>query len=183
MPNIKRTTTKTGTNSKRTTTLSSTGTKTESYSNKPSKTSPRRTVSFNHKTGKTRTTYSQKLGAGWTKISSKTTGGSKSYRPKKSTLKPSKSRSIGGTYSGGSGASLGSLSFASILLMVFCGTIMYLWPVTIPYILYAAGGIVAIWVLFKLIGLLFEGILFLLKWAIYGGILYGLYYLIMLFVQ
>ena len=153
MPNIRRTSKKTGNNSRRTTTLSSTGTKTESYSNRPSKQSPRRTVSFNHKTGKTRTTYSQKLGGGWTKISTKTTGGSRRS-----------SRSSGGDLSG-------LLSLPLILFGVIALSIMYMWPVTIPYILgdtLVIGSVIfVVWLFFAL-----------LPYIIWGSIIFTIIYLI-----
>lgn len=151
----KRTSRKTGTNSRRTTTLSSTGGKTESYSNKPSKNSSRRTVSFNHKTGKTRTTYSTKLGGGYTRITSKTTGGSTRSKPRKNR------KSSGGSVDV-------SLSFPLILTMIVIGTIMYLWPITIPYIVIPIVSIVVLYIII-------EVVLFILPYVIWGAILYGLY--------
>lgn len=155
----RRTSRKTGVSSRRTTTLSSTGGKTESYSNKPSKSGPRRTISFNHKTGKTRTTYSQKLGGGFTKITSKTTGGSKTRKNRKS----SKSSSVGNVDI--------SLSFPLILTMITIGTIMYLWPITIPYILVPIVSIVVLYIIF-------EVVVIILPYVILGAILYGLYKLL-----
>lgn len=152
----KRTSRKTGVSSRRTTTLSSTGGKTESYSNKPSKSGPRRTVSFNHKTGKTRTTYSQKLGGGFTQIRTKTTGGSKRKKSSKS-------------YSGGNVDV--SLSFPLILTMIVLGTIMYLWPITIPYIVIPIVSIVVLYIII-------EVVFFILPYVIWGAILYGLYKLL-----
>jgi hypothetical protein len=146
---------KTGNGSRRTTTLSSTNGKTESYSNKPTKQSPRRTVSFNHKTGKIRTTYSQKLGGGYTRINSKTTGGNKPYKVTKTNT--------------------GSVSGTLLLLILLCCTIMYLWPITIPYIIGTVASIVAIVVIFNLI-------IIVLPWVLLGVILYGFVYLIGVFV-
>ena len=150
----KRTTQKTGNGSRRTTTLSSTGGKTVSYSNKPTKQSPRRTVSFNHKTGRTRTTYSQKLGGGFTRITSKTTG------PKKYKYKSSSG-------SGDMGAFFGLVIFSLLLL----SPIMYIWPVTIYFIVGTILAIVSIVVLVNIVFLV-------LPWVIWGSILYGLYNLI-----
>ena len=145
MATFKRTTTKDG-NSKRTTTLSSKGT-THSYSNKPTKDAPRRTVSFNTSTGKTRTTFSQKLGGGYTRVSSKTTGG---------TTRPRRTRKT-----------KTNLSFP----IIFFGCIliygMYLWPVTIPYVIGAL----------LVIGLIVF-ILSIMKYIIIGAILLGLLYLL-----
>ena len=157
----KRTTQKTGNGSRRTTTLSSTGGKTVSYSNKPTKQSPRRTVSFNHKTGRTRTTYSQKLGGGFTRITSKTTG------PKKYKSSRSSSRSSSG--SGDMGAFFGLVIFSLLLL----SPIMYIWPVTIYFIVGIILAIVSIVVLVYIIFLV-------LPWVIWGSILYGLYNLMKL---
>jgi len=161
MPNIKRTTKKTGNNSKRTITISSTGTKTESYSNKPTKQSPRRTVSFNHKTGNRRTTYSQKLGGGWTRISTKTIKTNKAIKPKSSNRR-SVSRS-----SGFSTTPTSLLPLLIIPTLLFL-SIMYFFPVTIPWIL---GGILCIFALV----IIFKIILFLLPWAILSGIIYLIY--------
>lgn len=144
MTNIKRTTQSKG-NSRRTTTLSSTGTKTESYSNKPSKSSPRRTVSYNHKTGKTRTTYSQKLGGGWTSIRTKTHNTLTKSRPRKTKPIP---------------LSFPLLFFGSILLMG-----MYLWPATAPYII----GIV---LMIGLIVFIFSILHYIVWGAILLGIIY-----------
>jgi hypothetical protein len=66
----KRKTTKTGNFSQRTTTLGTKG-RTDSFSSKLPDSPTRRTVSY--KNGKMRTTYSTKMGGGWTKVSSKTT--------------------------------------------------------------------------------------------------------------
>jgi hypothetical protein len=101
----KRTTRKTGNFSKRTTTISSRGT-TQSYSSKPPLGATRRTVSFNHKTEKTRTTYATKLGGGYIRTYSKTTGGSK-YRPTKSR----------GRSRGGAGGDMGIL--AALVVGIF----------------------------------------------------------------
>ena len=66
----KRTTTKTGKFTKSTRTLSSTGRVTHSSSSKPPGSPTRRTVSYSN--GKLRTTYSTKLGGGWTNVTTKT---------------------------------------------------------------------------------------------------------------
>lgn len=82
MATYKRTTTKTGNNTKRTRTISSTGKTTQSFSSKPpGKNSTRRTVSFSN--GKVRTTHSTKLGGGYTRVTSKTHTLSKTIKPKK----------------------------------------------------------------------------------------------------
>jgi hypothetical protein len=149
----KKITKKTGPNSRRTTTYSSTGGKTESYSNKPSKQSSRRTVSFNHNTGNRRTTYSTQLGGGYTRISSKTTSGSK---PRKTPSRIAK---------GNVGI---SLSLPLLILTIPLLVIMFFLPVTIPYII---GTVVAIVAVVVIINLLIAAI----PWIIFGGVLYGLY--------
>lgn len=101
--------TKTQGNSRRTTTYSDSR-KTESYSNRPSKGSSRRTVSFNHKTGKTRTTYTTKLGGGWANIQSSVTNNIKMIKTKPMTI---------------------SIPFSLILLCIA----MYVWPILIPVVL------------------------------------------------
>ena len=163
MPSTKRTTTKTGGNSKRTTTLSSTRGKTESYSNKPTKSSPRRTVSFNHKTGKTRTTHSTKLGGGWTQVSSRTTGGSK---PRRTNTNRSRSSGIDAS---------ALLTLPVILFVILFGGIMYLFPSTIPWI-------VSIVIVVAVVGMIINLVLFLLPFLFWGGLLLGLLYLIGSFV-
>ena len=149
----KRTSRKTGPGSRRTTTLSSTHGRTTSYSNQPSKNVSRRTVSFNNKTGKTRTTYTTKMGGGWTKTTSKTTGGS--------TRRKSRGSSVG----------TGSLTFTGILFLIPILAIFYLWPDTIPYII---GGIIVVLIFIYIVNLLIT----LLPYIILGSIIYGLYYLL-----
>jgi len=159
----KRTTKKTGNGSRRTTTISTTRGLTQSYSNKPTKQSPRRTVSFNHKTGKTRTNYSQKLGGGYTKIMSKTTGGSKTKTSKYRTSKTSKTS----TRSSFSGTDSSPFIFLFLLSIPLLG-IMYLWPVTMPYIAGLIGGIVLLLVVVNLI-------IAALPYVIFGALLYVTY--------
>jgi len=185
----KRTTKKISPTSSLTTTISSKGT-TRTVSNKPNKLATRTTRSFNINTGKTRTTTSKKLSSGYTQRTSKTTGGFKSYKPKtfrstsstsSTSYKPKKSTPKIKAYrsssrSSGSGVDMsGLLTLPVILLILLFGTIMYLWPVTIPYITAFVAVLVAIWVLIKVV-------LFLIPWVIWGAILYGLYILIELFV-
>ena len=114
MPNIRRTSKKTGNNSRRTTTLSSTG---------------------------------------WTKISTKTTVGSRRSN-----------RSSGGDLSG-------LLSLPLILFGVIALSIMYMWSVTIPYILGATlviGSVIfVVWLFFAL-----------LPYIIWGSIIFTIIYLI-----
>lgn len=87
----KRTTTKVGQFGKRTRTVSSTGRVTESFSSKPpGKNTTRRTVS--HSGGKIRTTYSTKLGGGYTKVTTKT----KTLTSKPRAAKPLKLNWFGG---------------------------------------------------------------------------------------
>ena len=68
-------TTSTSGNTRRTTTLNANGTKTTSYSNKQSSSTPRRTRSLNYKTGKIRTTTTTNLGNGYSRTRSYTSGG------------------------------------------------------------------------------------------------------------
>jgi hypothetical protein len=151
MPRTKRITTKTGGNSKRTTTFSSTGGKTESYSNRPTKSSPRRTVSYNHKTGKTRTTYSTKQGGGWTNTTSRTTGGS-TRRRKNSNIDLS-----------------GLITLPLVFFISIAIWIMVEWPSTAPYIIGFALVIGLIIFIFSII-----------HYIIWGGILIGIIWLLSL---
>jgi len=164
---FKRTSKKTGNGSRRTTTLSTTNGKTQSYSNKPSAHAPRRTVSHNSKTGKIRTTTTQKLGGGYTKVTSKTIGGN--HR-----ISGSKIRVHSGKFSDGFGI--------VIPLIVLGGITMYFWPVTIPFILLTVASIVAIVVVYKLacllFGLVYKLVLFLCKWIVVIGVLSGLVYIL-----
>jgi hypothetical protein len=95
------------------------------------------------------------MGGGWTKTTSKTTGGSKI----------TKTRRTSKAYSGGSVD--GSL-FLTLLLLIPFGIIMYLWPITIPYIIGSVIAIVAIVVAVRVL-------IWSLPWMVLGGILYGLY--------
>ena len=151
MPRTKRTTTKTGANSRRTTTFSSTGKVTQSFSNRPTKSSPRRTVSYNHKTGKTRTTYSTKQGGGWTNTTSRTTGGS-TRRRKNSNIDLS-----------------GLITLPLVFFISIAIWIMVEWPSTAPYIIGFALVIGLIIFIFSII-----------HYIIWGGILIGIIWLLSL---
>jgi len=146
----KRTTRKTGGNSRRTTTTSTKGL-TESYSNRPTKSSPRRTVSFNHKTGKTRTTYSTRMGGGYINTTSRTTGGS-TRRRKNSNIDLS-----------------GLITLPLVFFISIAIWIMVEWPSTAPYIIGFA----------LVIGLLIF-ILSIIHYIICGGILIGIIWLLSL---
>lgn len=159
MAKIKRVVKKLGSFGRSTTTYSSKGV-TRSTSNKPpGKFSTRRTVSF--KNGKARTTYSNKLGGGWTNIVSKTTGGSTR-------------RKSGGRSRGGSVDASGLLTLPIVIFLGIAIMIMYTWPVTIPYIVGAVLGLV-------IVGVILNLLFMALPWIILGAILYGLYSFIKLF--
>ena len=153
---IKRTSKKQGNFGRTTTTLSSKGV-TRSYSNKPPGAASRRTVSFNNSTGKTRTTYSTKLGGGWTSIASKTTGGS--------TRRKSSGRSRGGSVNMAGLLTLPIVFFLGIALMI-----MYFWPVTIPYIV---GVVIGLMIVAVIINLLIIAI----PWIMLGVVLYFFYFI------
>ena len=151
MPRTKRTTTKTGANSRRTTTFSSTGKVTQSFSNRPTKSSPRRTVSYSD--GKMRTTYSTKQGGGWTNITTKTdTLVRKSRKRKNSNIDLS-----------------GLITLPLVFFISIAIWIMVEWPSTAPYIIGFA----------LVIGLLIF-ILSIIHYIIWGGILIGIIWLLSL---
>ncbi len=156
MANIKRTSKKNGNFGRTTTTQSSKGGVTRSTSNKPPGAVSRRTVSFNNRTGKTRTTYSTKLGGGWTSISSKTTGGS------------TRRKSSGRSRSGGSVNMAGLLTIPIVFFIGIALMIMYFWPVTIPYIVGAVIGLMIVSVIIHLL-------IIAIPWILLGVVLYGLY--------
>lgn len=72
MSQYKRTSKKTGKYSRSTTTVNSSGRVTKSNSSKPPGSGTRRTQSWNTQTGKTRETYTTKMGGGWTRRTSRT---------------------------------------------------------------------------------------------------------------
>lgn len=156
----KRTSKKTGPNSRSTKTLNSKGGFTYSTSVRPPG-GTRRTTSFNNKTGKNRTTYSTKLGGGWTRVTSKTTGGSKG-------------RKSGGRSRGGSVDIGGLLTLPIILFLGIALMIMYTWPITIPYIVGAVLGLV-------IVGIVLNLLFMALPWLVLGAIIYGLYFIVKLF--
>lgn len=153
MARIKRVTKKLGNFGRSTTTYSSKGV-TRSTSNKPpGEFSTRRTISF--KNGKARTTYSNKLGGGWTNIVSKTTGGT--------TRRKSSGRSRGGSVNISGLLTVPIVFFLGVALLI-----MYTWPVTVPYIV---GGILGL----VIVGVVINLLIIAIPWIILGGVLYGLY--------
>ena len=72
MTQYKRTSKKTGKYSRSTSTINSNGRVTKSNSSKPPGSGTRRTQSWNTQTGKTRETYTTKMGGGWTRRTSRT---------------------------------------------------------------------------------------------------------------
>lgn len=72
MSKYKRTSKKTGNYSRSTSTINSNGRVTKSNSTKPPGSGTRRTQSWNSQTGKIRETYTQKMGGGWTRRTSRT---------------------------------------------------------------------------------------------------------------
>ena len=145
----KRTTRKTGGNSRRTTTTSTKGL-TESYSNRPTKSSPRRTVSYSD--GKMRTTYSTKQGGGWTNITTKTDTLVRKSRNRKSNIDLS-----------------GLITLPLVFFISIAIWIMVEWPSTAPYIIGFALVIGLIIFIFSII-----------HYIIWGGILIGIIWLLSL---
>jgi hypothetical protein len=94
------------------------------------------------------------MGGGWTKTTSKTTGGSTRR----------KSQKYSQNYSKGNV----DISLPFLLLLIPFGIIMYLWPITVPYIIGSVVAIVAIVVVINVL-------IWSLPWLILGGILYGFY--------